>query len=155
MKPTKDAREVAHEIMWRAVHCAIGGHTQMCDEVTAVVERDRKECAETTSVAGDALALAIRFHETYERLAPSFGYATRTETRQFDQTTPNGRLMVAVCAELTAPAVSLREGTPRWMCPGCASTAGLRWKRMPAPLDGGCEKCMTSTNAAIVDRGQQ
>lgn len=50
-----------------------------------------------------ALALAIRFHETYERLAPSFGYETRKETRAFDPTTPNGRLMVAVCAELLRP----------------------------------------------------
>jgi hypothetical protein len=45
--------------------------------------------------------LARRFHETYERLAPSFGYETRTETRQFDPTTPNGRLMIAVCTELS------------------------------------------------------
>ena len=44
--------------------------------------------------------LAVRFHETYERLAPSFGYETRKETRAFDPTTPNGRLMIAVCAEL-------------------------------------------------------
>src|SRR5690606_30523011 len=28
----------------------------------------------------DGEALARRFHETYERLAPSFGYETRTET---------------------------------------------------------------------------
>lgn len=48
--------------------------------------------------------LARRFHETYERLAPSFGYETRTETRQFDSTTPNGKLMIAVCSEL-APAL--------------------------------------------------
>ena len=48
-----------------------------------------------------ALAMAIQFHETYERLAPSFGYETRIETRTFDSTTPNGRLMVAVCAEIT------------------------------------------------------
>lgn len=44
--------------------------------------------------------LARRFHEAYERLAPSFGYETRTETRAFDPTTPNGRLMIAVCEEL-------------------------------------------------------
>jgi len=54
--------------------------------------------------AESALQLAIRFHETYERLAPSFGYETRKETRAFDPTTPNGRLMVAVCAELAQPA---------------------------------------------------
>ena len=44
--------------------------------------------------------LARRFHEAYERLAPSFGYETRTETRHFDPTTPNGRLMIAVCDEV-------------------------------------------------------
>ena len=53
-----------------------------------------------TMQAEKALALAIRFHETYERLAPSFGYETRTDTRRFDPESKNGRLMVAVCAEL-------------------------------------------------------
>lgn len=47
-----------------------------------------------------ALALAIRFHEAYERLAPRFGYETRPETRKFDPQSPNGRLMVAVCREI-------------------------------------------------------
>lgn len=47
--------------------------------------------------------LARRFHEVYERLAPSFGYETRTETRTFDPTTPNGKLMIAVCNELMEP----------------------------------------------------
>jgi len=46
------------------------------------------------------LLLAVRFHETYERLAPGFGYTTRPETRVFDSHSPNGRLMVAVCGEL-------------------------------------------------------
>lgn len=59
-----------------------------------------------------ALALALRFHETYERLAPSFGYETRTETRAFDQATPNGRLMVAVCGELLAALAALPERAP-------------------------------------------
>lgn len=44
--------------------------------------------------------LARRFHEAYERLAPSFGYETRAETREFDSESPNGKLMIAVCGEL-------------------------------------------------------
>lgn len=44
--------------------------------------------------------MARRFHELYERLAPNFGYETRLETRKFDPHSPNGRLMIAVCAEL-------------------------------------------------------
>ena len=44
--------------------------------------------------------LARKFHEIYERLAPSFGYETRTETRAFEPTTPNGRLMIAVTDEI-------------------------------------------------------
>jgi len=43
------------------------------------------------------LELAQLFHETYERLAPTYGYETKTETRQFDPTTPNGKLMIATC----------------------------------------------------------
>ena len=34
------------------------------------------------------LELARLFHEMYERLAPSFGYQTRPETRQFDPKSP-------------------------------------------------------------------
>lgn len=49
-----------------------------------------------------ALFLAERFHEIYERLAPSFGYETRLETRNFDPESKNGRLMIAVCKEILA-----------------------------------------------------
>lgn len=45
----------------------------------------------------DALHLATLFHDTYERLAPDFGYETRPETRRFDIDSPNAKLMVAVC----------------------------------------------------------
>ena len=41
--------------------------------------------------------LAKLFHDTYERLAPEFGYATREDTKVFDQNSANGKLMVAVC----------------------------------------------------------
>lgn len=50
----------------------------------------------------DAQLLAERFHETYERLAPDFGYETRPETRKFDPESPNGKLMIAVCAALAS-----------------------------------------------------
>ena len=45
---------------------------------------------------------AENFHEIYERLAPSFGYDTRAETRKFNPDSPNGKLMIAVCAEIAA-----------------------------------------------------
>jgi hypothetical protein len=48
----------------------------------------------------DALHLAILFHHAYERLAPSVGYDTRVETRIFDPESLNGKLMLAVCAEI-------------------------------------------------------
>jgi hypothetical protein len=48
----------------------------------------------------NAIKLAVQFHEIYERLAPNYGYETRTETRAFDTSTPNGKLMVAVCREI-------------------------------------------------------
>jgi len=46
--------------------------------------------------------LARRFHETYERLAPSFGYETRKASAvPWDQVPENNRkLMTAVCAEI-------------------------------------------------------
>ena len=48
----------------------------------------------------DAVEIARQFHEAYERLAPSFGYETRTVTRTFDKNSPNGKLMIAVCGEI-------------------------------------------------------
>lgn len=48
----------------------------------------------------DAVALARLFHDTYERLAPAFGYETRQDTKVFDETSANGRLMTAVAGEV-------------------------------------------------------
>ena len=48
----------------------------------------------------DKLKLAKLFHETYEGLAPAYGYETREDTKEFDRNTPNGRLMVAVCSKI-------------------------------------------------------
>lgn len=58
-------------------------------------------------MGNDRRAIAKRFRETYERLAPQFGYRTRKETsKPWDQMPEqNKRLMIAVCAEiLAAPA---------------------------------------------------
>jgi hypothetical protein len=56
--------------------------------------------------AESAERLAQRFHETYERLAPDFGYETREASRRPWSEVPesNCRLMTAVCAELLAAA---------------------------------------------------
>jgi len=48
------------------------------------------------------LELAVLFHDTYERLAPGFGYETREETRTFSPNSKNGKLMIAVCGEILA-----------------------------------------------------
>lgn len=57
----------------------------------------------TAPAPSDAdMSLALSFHETYERLAHFYGYKTQIATRQFDPDSPNGRLMIAVCAEIGA-----------------------------------------------------
>lgn len=50
----------------------------------------------------DAESLARQFHETYERLAPSFGYQTRKESSVpwTDVPEKNKRLMIAVAVEI-------------------------------------------------------
>jgi len=63
----------------------------------------------------DSNKLAAKFHETYERLAPLFGYETRAETRAFDPSSANGKLMIAVCADMRAtltqqPAEQIADG---------------------------------------------
>lgn len=46
------------------------------------------------------LELAIMFHDTYEELAPKFNYETRKDTKEFDENSNNGKLMIAVCSKL-------------------------------------------------------
>ena len=60
----------------------------------------------------DALKLARLFHTTYERLAPEFGYETRTDTKVFDPLSSNGRLMLAVCSEIYCALVAQPERQP-------------------------------------------
>jgi len=76
----------------------------------------------------NALKLAILFHETYERLASSFGYETRDDTKKFDETSKNGRLMVAVCGEILAHLTRRSPDQKR---------AGRKSKRLSAPAASG------------------
>jgi hypothetical protein len=46
------------------------------------------------------LQLATLFHDKYETLAPTYGYETREETRNFNPESNNGKLMVQVCREI-------------------------------------------------------
>jgi hypothetical protein len=64
----------------------------------------------TTSAEG----LAQRFHEAYERLAPSFGYETRPESATAWANVPdnNRSLMVAVCAEVLGAVVTTVQPAP-------------------------------------------
>ena len=50
----------------------------------------------------DAETVARRFHETYERLAPEYGYTSRLSSAVpwEDVPEPNKSLMIAVAAEL-------------------------------------------------------
>lgn len=61
-----------------------------------------------------AEALAQRFHETYERLAPSFGYETREASAKpwADVPQQNRLLMIAVCAEILDDPTYVEVDTP-------------------------------------------
>ena len=45
---------------------------------------------DATAPSEPATAAAVDFHETYEQLAPSFGYETRADTKKFDPESKNG-----------------------------------------------------------------
>jgi hypothetical protein len=59
--------------------------------------------------------LARAFHETYERLAPRFGYETRRESAVPWEEVPenNKQLMIAVCEELLARVLATPAPKPR------------------------------------------
>jgi hypothetical protein len=48
----------------------------------------------------DPVKLAVLFHDLYEQYAPEYGYETKEETRVFNPSSQNGRLMLRVCREI-------------------------------------------------------
>lgn len=85
-----------------------------------------------------AEALAQRFHETYERLAPSFAYETRKASAKPWAEVPdnNKRLMIAVCSEILA---SLYATCPR--CNGAGKVPMVR-AIDAGPADDGIQDCI-------------
>lgn len=79
----------------------------------------------------DNIDMARRFHDVYEHLAPEFGYETRPETREFDPDSPNGRLMIAVCREVTSDI----EGAFKSGCSAGYSRAMTGDEYMPSHKD--------------------
>jgi hypothetical protein len=67
-------------------------------EVIAAIKRASPP-PEVDALPGPAY-LAKWFHDTYETLAPEYGYETKPETKVFDPRSANGQLMIAVCRKL-------------------------------------------------------
>lgn len=55
-------------------------------------------------------ALARKFHDRYEEIAPLYGYKTREDTKDFDPESPNGKLMQAVCLQVIGPLIACLQG---------------------------------------------
>lgn len=53
--------------------------------------------------------LVLQFHNTYEELAPKFGYETRKDTREFDFNSNNGKLMYATIEKVVKPILNRLE----------------------------------------------
>jgi hypothetical protein len=102
------------------------------DFVAALALPATDQAAEVEHMDGEKTARL--FHDTYERLAPSFGYKTRADTKAFDPTTPNGRLMIAVCSEVAAtlatqPATGRTMGGEDGMRKACERLLSAMTKR--------------------------
>jgi hypothetical protein len=62
----------------------------------------------------NAIKLAIRFHELYEKYAPEYGYDTKEESRTFDASSPNGKLMIRICREIQKDYTVTRKEEAIW-----------------------------------------
>ena len=102
--------------------------------------------------------LARRFHDTYERLAPHYGYTTRTDTREFDPDSSNGRLMAAVCSEvfgaLEAEVERLRESIAQFVYANDTEVSDDR-PITPEEWEADWETAMSGLRAALAGEGDE
>lgn len=85
----------------------------------------------------EATRLARRFHETYNRLAPLFGYRTsEASAKPWAELPENNRaLMIAVCAEILSTGSPIPSAADLWplsiQCPVIGCDAPIRvWCRV-------------------------
>ena len=100
---TSDLPEAGHYHPCDGIFCAPGGVLVGWSAEPPVLEADVR-ADERARVLDDVQAsnLAQTFHETYERLAPDFGYRTReASAKPWDDVPEQNRaLMIATCAEI-------------------------------------------------------
>jgi hypothetical protein len=84
------------------LYCYFCGKSVSNEVPRDTVVRALLECPECIEKKFAPATVAQRFHETYERLAPSFGYQTREASAKpwADVPEQNKALMIAVCAEI-------------------------------------------------------
>jgi len=85
---------------------AENGHSLACTRHNEWIESIAlypKHSVSTPTKPTEWEEIARNFHGTYEVLAPLFGYETRKETRTFDPTSNNGRLMIATIERVIEP----------------------------------------------------
>lgn len=127
--------EIAHYVQCDNIHCAASGPVVKTLREALNAWNKRAPLGEAKVQGLEATLLAEKFHHTYERLANQFAYETRKETRQFDRESPNGRLMIAVCAEIIKSIPAL--GVPQ--IPVSTSQPQATEEKPKEPVDEGCQ----------------
>jgi hypothetical protein len=87
----------------RKINLSMAASDKLSEAYISAAQRDDPPCSQpqrSEQQEWTAESLARFFHETYENLAPSFGYETRPETREFNPESKNGRLMITVCGAI-------------------------------------------------------
>src|SRR4029078_5867102 len=100
---TPDVPAAAHDPPCDGIFCAPGGVLVGWSAEPPVLEADvRADERARVLDAVQSSSLAQRFQETYERLAPDFGYRTREASAKPWDDVPeqNLALMIATCAEI-------------------------------------------------------
>ncbi len=97
LRPRMEILKSRNEAMIELIECAAKGGHPTSIEIAKMIEAYGLDKSEAT-----AEQLAEKFHCTYEKLAPDYGYETRKDSAVPWESVPekNKRLMIAVCGEI-------------------------------------------------------